>query len=153
MWKRFSAFLISPPVSVLGQGHLALPTRIRGNEGSVDRRVLRADQPGRSAAPNGVLEQEPEHPGLAETAVPVLAERRVMRNRRPGRETTEPAIGKVVAHFLAQAALGRDGIGATDQGHPDQEFGINWRGSKWAVHGLHRKWPEPRQPRDSTFRV
>ncbi len=29
----------------------------------------------------------------------------------------------------------------------------NWRGSKWAVYGLHQKWPEPRQPRDSKFRV
>ncbi len=28
-----------------------------------------------------------------------------------------------------------------------------WRGSKRAVYGLHRKWPEPREPRDSTFRV
>jgi hypothetical protein len=27
------------------------------------------------------------------------------------------------------------------------------RGSKRAVYGLHRKWPEARQPRDSTFRV
>ncbi len=27
------------------------------------------------------------------------------------------------------------------------------RGSKRAVYRLHRKWPEPRQPRDSTFRV
>jgi len=27
------------------------------------------------------------------------------------------------------------------------------RGSKRAVYGLHRKWPEPRQPRDSTLRV
>jgi len=27
------------------------------------------------------------------------------------------------------------------------------RGSKRTVYGLHRKWPEPRQTRDSTFRV
>jgi len=27
------------------------------------------------------------------------------------------------------------------------------RGSKRTVYGLHRKWPEPRQLRDSTFRV
>jgi hypothetical protein len=27
------------------------------------------------------------------------------------------------------------------------------RGSKQAVYGLNQKWPEPRQPRGSTFRV
>jgi integrase/recombinase XerD len=30
---------------------------------------------------------------------------------------------------------------------------LRGRGSKRVVYGLHRKWPEPRQPRDSMFRV
>lgn len=115
-----------------------MPARIRGNEGGVDCRVLRADQPGRDAAPNGVLEQEPEHAGVAEAAVPVLAERRVVQDRRPGRKTAEPAIGQVVAQLLAQAALGRDGVDATDQGHADQELGIDRRAVARAIVGRKR---------------
>lgn len=40
-------------------------------------------------------------------------------------ETTEPAIGQVQMHFLAQAPFGADAIAVTDDQHPDHQLGID----------------------------
>jgi len=53
------------------------------------------------AAPNGALEQQAERAGVAEAAVPVLAERRVVRDRRSGRKGVRHRTGRI-ARFVAR---------------------------------------------------
>jgi hypothetical protein len=65
--------------------------------------------------------------------MPVLAEGRVVRHRRPERQATEPAIGKVIPHLLAKPPLGRDGVDATDQRHADQQLRVDRWPPAWAV--------------------
>jgi hypothetical protein len=81
------------------------------------------DQPRVGTAPHRLLEQDAEDAGIAEAAMPVLAERRVVRHRRVERQSAEPAISEVEADFLAQTAFRRDAIEASDQRHADQQFG------------------------------
>lgn len=46
----------------------------------------------------------------------------MVRHGRVERQATEPAIGQVEAHFLAQTAFRRDAVEAADQRHADQQF-------------------------------
>jgi hypothetical protein len=67
----------------------------------------------------------PEHIALAETAVPVLREARVIGNLVLEPKAAEPAIRQVQMHFLAQPALRTDAKAVTDQQHPNHELRID----------------------------
>lgn len=40
-------------------------------------------------------------------------------------ETTEPAVGQIQMHFLAQTSLGTDAVAIANDLHPDHQLGIN----------------------------
>ncbi|CUS44996.1 hypothetical protein MGWOODY_Smn1224 [hydrothermal vent metagenome] len=117
---------------VAGNG-LALPARISRYERRIDRGVFSANQSFSDAASHRALEQDPEHVGIAEATMAVLAERGVVRNLVSRRETAEPAIGQIVAQLLTQPPFGRDREDAADQRHADEEFGIDRWSSPCAV--------------------
>lgn len=48
-------------------------------------------------------------------------------------EPTEPSIGQVQMHFLAQAAFGADAKAIPHQKHADQEFRVDRRAARVAV--------------------
>ncbi len=93
----------------------------------------------------------------------------VYREKASGARTDRPELLRMIAdldiirHISPQIWEHINLTGIYDwrgEAHPKGTFrplritkGKFGRGSKRAVHGLHRKWPEPRQPRDSTFRV
>jgi hypothetical protein len=135
--------------------YLALPARIRGDERCVNRGVFAGDQPLLDAAPDSVLEQQTEHSGIAEAAVPVLAKGRMMRDRCTCRKTTEPAVSEIVAQLLAQSTLRPDSVDASDQCHPDQQLGINRGSTAWTVMLRQRSFQlaQVEQPVDTAKKV
>src|SRR5262245_14852004 len=103
---------------------------------------------------------------LAEAAMPIDRERRMVRHFVLEIEATEPAIGKVKLHFLAQPALRTDAVAVADDQHPDHEFGVDRRPADLAVEGpqlLAKVSHYPRHhridaakkmvPRNTTFEV
>src|SRR3546814_7439481 len=71
--------------------HRALAVRIRLDHAGVDREAFAADQPLGHAALDGRLEQLTQKVAVAEAAVPVLGEGRVIRHRAVEPEPAEPA--------------------------------------------------------------
>ena len=65
----------------LAARHATLPVGIGLDHAGVDREALAADQPLVNTAPHGRLEHLAQQIAVAETAVPVLREGRVIRHR------------------------------------------------------------------------
>src|SRR5262249_9389196 len=112
------------------------------------------------------LEHMPKGITLAKAAMPIDRERRMVRHLVVEIEATEPAIGKVKLHFLAQPALRTDAVAVADNQHPDHEFGVDRRPADLAVEGpqlLAKVSHYPRHqridaakkmvPRNTTFEV
>ena len=70
---------------------------------------------------------------IAEAAVRVLGEGRVLWHLAIEAEPAEPAVGQVQVHFLAQPPLGTNAVAVTNQQHPHKQFGINRRPASIAV--------------------
>jgi len=79
------------------------------------------------------LEELAEHIAVAEPAVPVLREARVIRHRVLEAETAEPAIRKVEVHLLAQSTLRTNAEAVADQQHPHHQLRIDRRTAGVAV--------------------
>ncbi len=67
----------------------------------------------------------PQQIALAEAAVPVLREGRVVGNSAVEPEPAEPAIGEVQMHLLAEPPLRADAEAVADDQHPDHQLGID----------------------------
>jgi len=91
----------------------------------IDGEAFTADQARSHALPHHMLEQPPEQVAVAEAPVPVFGERGVVGNVALETEPAEPAIGQIEVHFVAQAPLGANGEGVTDQQHADHQLGID----------------------------
>ncbi|CAM3281894.1 hypothetical protein SPAN111604_14595 [Sphingomonas antarctica] len=70
-------------------------------------------------------------------------------------EATEPAIGKVEMHLLAQPSFRPDAEQIADQQHPQHELGINRRPPRRTIAARQRLAHEAKveQPVDSTQKV
>ena len=109
--------------SALIDGMLAV--HIGLDQAGIDREALAADQPLGDAARHGRLEQLAQQIAVAEAAVPVLGEGRVVGHIAFQPEPAEPAIGEVQMHLLAQPPLGPDADAVADDQHPDHQLGID----------------------------
>ena len=87
----------------------------------------------RHASRHSRLEQMTQQITVAETAVPVLRKRRMIRHRIRKVEAAEPAVGKVEMNFFTKATLRSDTQTVPHHQHPDQELGINRRAASMAV--------------------
>jgi len=65
--------------------------------------------------------------------LPILGEGRVVRHLAIEPEPTEPAIGQVQVHLLAQPPFGTDAVAVPNQQHPHEQFRINRRPAGTAV--------------------
>jgi hypothetical protein len=70
---------------------------------------------------------------LAEAAMAVLREGRMIRHLARQAEPTEPPIGQVQMDLLAQPAFRADAVAVADDQHPDQQLGVDRRPSGCAV--------------------
>src|SRR6185437_4176400 len=84
-------------------------------------------------APNHRLEHLAQQVGITEAAVARLRKGRVVRNLAVEAETTEPAIGEVQVHLIAQPPLRADAKTVADDQHANQQLRIDRRPSYLAV--------------------
>src|SRR6185369_17089229 len=91
------------------------------------------DQPLLDAAVQDALEYATEEIALPEAAMPVLGERRVIRNRPIQTKPAEPPVGQIEVNLIAQPPLRSDAETVTDQEHPDHQFGVYRRPPDVAV--------------------
>ena len=75
----------------------------------------------------------PEGIALAETAVAVLREGRMVGHLAFQTQPTKPPIGQVEVHLLAQPPLRADAIAVAHQQHPDHQLRINRRPASGAI--------------------
>src|SRR5260370_24783522 len=91
----------------------------------VDREPFALDKTRVHARPNHTFEYVPEDVALAEAAMPIDRECRVIGNPVVEVEPTEPAIGKMQLDFVAELALRTDTVAGGHDQHPDHQLGIN----------------------------
>ena len=82
-----------------------LPVSIGLDQAGVDREALAADQARRDAAAEDGLEHPAQEIALAEAAVPVLREGRMVRHVAIKPKPTKPPIGQREMNFLTKASL------------------------------------------------
>ena len=78
---------------------------IGADQARIDREAFAADQPLGHAARDGHFEQLAQQVAVAEAAMPVLGEGRMIGYRAIKAEPAEPAIGEVEMDFFAQSTL------------------------------------------------
>src|SRR5215469_367091 len=122
------------PIRFLGRNPV-IPAGIRFHHAGVDRKALAFDKTRVHTCPHNGLEHMPKGIALAKAAVPIDREHRRVGHLAVEIETTEPAIGKVKLHFLAQPTLRTDAVAIADNQHPDHELGVDRRPADLAVKG------------------
>jgi hypothetical protein len=78
----------------------------------------------------------PEQVAVAEPAVAIDRESRVVGNLVVKIEAAEPAIGEVQLDLLAQLPLEANAVAVTDDEHPDDQLGVDRRPADLAVERL-----------------
>ena len=117
------------PVGGLGPRNTARAVGVGLDDAGVDREAFAADQAFAHAATQHALEYMPQGVALAEAAVPVLGEGRVVRDRVFQVQPAEPAIRQVQVDLLAQPALGANAEAVADDQHADHQLRID----RWAA--------------------
>src|ERR1700730_6284880 len=103
----------------------ALLVGIGSNQAGIDSKGRPINQPFCHAASDHGLEQLAQQIAIAEAAMPILREGRVVRHLAIEAEPAEPTVGEVQVHLLAQPPFGANAV--ANQQHPDEQFGINRR--------------------------
>jgi hypothetical protein len=88
-----------------------------------------------------------EDVAVAEAAVAIDRERRMVRHHVVEIEPAEPSVGQVQLDFLAQPPLKADAVAVAHNQHPEHEFGINRRPANVAVKGLELRAQLSQHPR------
>jgi hypothetical protein len=111
----------------------ALLGGIRLDEAAIYRQILAPHQPHFHALAHDLLEQLLKQLRLLKPSVPVLGERRMMRDLLIEAEPGEPAPRQMHAQFLHQPALAGDAVQITDQQNAQQQLRINRRPTRLTV--------------------
>src|SRR5690348_9940942 len=107
--------------------------RIRLDQAGIDRKAFTTNQPLVDTALENSLEHPPQQIALAEAAMPVLGEGRMIGHAAIEAKSTEPPIGQIEVDLLAQAPLGADTKAVADDEHPDHQLRIDRWPPKCAV--------------------
>ena len=113
------------PVDWLAARHATGAVDVGLDDAGIDREALAGDQPFLHAAAQDAFEDVAEGIALAEAAVPVLGEGRVVGDGVVEVETAEPAIRQVQADLLAEPTLGSNAEAVADDQHSDHQFRID----------------------------
>ena len=116
--------------------HRALLVGVGGDQTGIDRKAFTAHQTFAQASLHDGLEQVPEDIALPEPAMPVAREGRMVRHLAVQTQPTEPAIGEVEVHLLAQPPLGPDAHAVAHDQHPHHQLRIDRGPADGAVEGL-----------------
>jgi hypothetical protein len=102
-----------------------LPVRVRLDQAGVDCNAFAADQTLVDAATQDSLEQASQQIAIAEAAMSLLREGRMVGHIAIEPEPAKPTIGKIEVNLLAQASLGADAEPVAYDQHPDHQFRID----------------------------
>jgi len=117
-------------------------THLGPDQAGVDGKAFAADQTFVDATLQHGLEQPPQQIAVAEPAVAVLREGRMIRHRTAGPEAAEPPVGQVQVNFFAEPTLRADAKTVTDDQHPDHQLRID-RGSPLLAIERRQLAPHP----------
>jgi len=110
---------------------------MRAGVGPDDRgigaKAVAADQPFSDAARQNMFEEVTKQIAVAEPAMAVLREGRMIRHVALKSDPAKPAIGEIEMHLFAQPALGTDPHDVADDQHPDHQLGIDRGAADGAV--------------------
>ena len=110
---------------LVGGLRAALLVGVRLHVAAIHHDMVGAGEPGTESPLDDALEQLAHQPALAEAAVPVLGEGRVVRHPPIEPEATEPAIREVRIDVLAKPPLGAHAVELAHQQHPQQQLRID----------------------------
>jgi len=119
-----SSVIVGRPL-VAGDG--ALLVGIGRDQAGIDGKTLTANQAFRHAALDDALEQMAQDVAIAETAMPIAGECRMIRDPAVESKATEPAIGEIEMNLIAKTPLGPYAHAIADEQHPHHQFRINGR--------------------------
>ena len=102
----------------------------------VNGEALATHQTGFHAAAHHVLKHGAQNVTVAEPAMAIDREGRVIGDSVLKAEPTKPAIGQVKFNLLTQSPFRADRIAVTNQQHADHQFRINRRTARVAVKGF-----------------
>src|ERR1700676_1526538 len=108
---------------------------VRFHAAGIDREGFTLDQTGVHARPHHRLEYLAEQVAIAEPAVTIDRERRVIGHIVVEVEPAEPPVGQMQFDFLAQLPLKTDAVAVADDQHPDHQLGINRGPANAAIKG------------------
>jgi hypothetical protein len=123
------------PIHPFGRAGRALLVGIRLDQAGICRETLTTNEPFRYAAGDGCLEPFTQQIAVAEVAVTVLRETRVIGHVSFEAEPAKPAIGQIEMDLLAQEPHGTDAHAVADDQHPDQQLRIDRGPTRFAVIG------------------
>jgi len=112
---------------IIRPGRRALLVGVGSNQAGIDSEGRPVNQPFCHAASDHGLEQLAQQIAIAEAAMPILGEGRVVRHLAIEAEPAEPAVCEVQVHLLAQPPFGANAKAVANKQHPDEQFGINRR--------------------------
>jgi hypothetical protein len=104
-----------------------LAVSIGDDHAGVDGEGFAAHQPLGHAARHHRLEHSAQKIAIAEAAMAVLGEGRVVGHVAVEAQPTEPAIGQIEMSLVTQPSLGTDAIAVAHQQHPDHQL--------WSIEG------------------
>ena len=114
----------------------ALAVSIGDDHAGVDGEGFAAHQPLGHAARHHRLEHLAQKIAVAEAAVAVLGERRVVGHVAVDAQPTEPAIGQIEMNLVTEPSLGTDAVAVAHQQHPDHQLWIDRGSTHVAVERL-----------------
>src|SRR5438132_8744935 len=105
------------------------------DDAGINGEALAFNQTSVHAGPYHRFKDLAQEVAVAETAVAIHRECRVIRHRVVKIEPTEPPIRHVHLDFLAQPPLEADAVAIADDQHSDHKLGINRRPANVAIEG------------------
>ena len=134
--------LIDGPAHRLGRQalvarHAALTVGVSPDQTGIHGKAFAADQAFGDAAADHRLEQLAQQIAVAEAAMPVLREGRVVRHVTVEAETAEPPIRQIEVHLLAEPPLRANAAAIADEQHAYQQFRVDRGSPDRAVERRH----------------
>lgn len=130
----------------------ALPVGLCTDQARVHCEAVAADEPLKHAPLHRLLEQAAQQIAVAEPAMPVLGEGRVIRHVAVEPQPAEPPISQVEVDLVTEAALRADAHAVADDQHPDHQLGID-RGSAHLAVIRAQLLAQPRQVHEAIDRA
>src|SRR5262249_3585776 len=131
----------------LPRGLASIPAAARLHAARIARKAFALDQAGIHASPHYRLEHMAQEVAVAEAAVPIDRECRVVRYGIIEIEAAKPAVSEMQFDLLAQSPLEADAIAVAHDQHPNHKLGVDRGPTNLAIEGRELLAHVRNQPR------